>query len=142
MGMLCFISFFSYLVCSLNTMTTSIILLFIFFETLTVITMSKFHPCYTESYMETLKLQDCLNAPMEIETSRCRGQCYSEDYLIYDWQSETTPHRHIRHIHCCSPNITIPRQIQVICNNKQRRIIKYPFVTQCKCKLCTDNCTD
>jgi hypothetical protein len=102
--------------------------------------ISKLHPCYIENYVETLNFRDCLNSPIEIETTRCRGQCYSEDFLVYDWQSEPTPYRHKHYIHCCTPNITTSREIQLLCNNKQQRIIKYPFVTGCECKLCTDNC--
>jgi hypothetical protein len=105
-------------------------------------TISRIHPCYVENYIETFHFRDCLNSPFEIETTRCRGQCYSEDFLVYDWQLEPTPYRHKHYIHCCSPNMTIPREIQLICNNKQRRIVKYPYVTRCECKLCTDNCED
>src|SRR5689334_5819361 len=122
-------------------MSTRIILLLVFYSTVATTTiMSKIHPCYIESYIETLNIRDCLNTPIEVETARCRGQCYSEDFLIYDWQFEPTHYRHKHHIHCCSPNMTIPREISILCYNKQQRIIRYPFVARCECKLCSDNC--
>jgi hypothetical protein len=132
----CFVVFYTF-----NNMTTiNIFLLLFYLIVITKATMPRIHPCSVESYIETLKIRDCLNIPLEIETTRCRGQCYSEDFLIYDWRSEPTHFRHQHHIHCCSPNMTIAREISILCYNKQERIIKYPFVKQCQCKLCTDNC--
>jgi hypothetical protein len=121
-------------------MPAVLILLAVFYLMLMTTTRSRIHPCYIESYIETLNIRNCLNTPIEIETTRCRGQCYSEDFLIYDWQSEPTYYRHKHYIHCCSPNMTIPREISIICYNKQQQIIKYPFVTRCNCKSCTDSC--
>ncbi|CAF3405842.1 unnamed protein product [Rotaria sp. Silwood1] len=102
--------------------------------------ISKIHPCYMETSIEVLNIRDCLNTSIQIETRYCRGSCYSQDYLIYDWQSEGKSYRHQHHIHCCSPNITISRELKVMCNDKQLRIIKYPFVQQCQCKSCTNDC--
>ncbi|CAF2411945.1 unnamed protein product [Rotaria sp. Silwood2] len=121
-------------------MTMTMILHLIFYSVITATTISTIHPCYVKSYLEVLNLRDCLNSSIQIETTYCRGYCYSKDYLIYDWQSEAIPYRHQHYIRCCSPNITISREIKVICNDKQQRIIKYPFVQQCQCKFCIDDC--
>ncbi|CAF1114667.1 unnamed protein product [Adineta steineri] len=123
-------------------MAAVIIILFVLYSSIMATTTSNIHPCYMETYNETLNIRNCLDSPIEIETTRCRGQCYSEDFLIHDWQSESTSYRHNHRIHCCIPNMTIPRQILVICNNQQQRIINYPSVTRCDCKSCTDNCRD
>lgn len=121
-------------------MKSIFITLLVFYSLVTVTIMSKIHPCSIESYIEPLNVRDCLITPIEIETTRCRGQCYSEDFLIYDWQSEPTHYRHKHQIHCCSPNMTVSREIPIICYNKQQRFIKYPIVTRCNCKLCSDKC--
>jgi hypothetical protein len=118
-------------------MPTIIILQLIVYSILTV---SAFAPCSIESYLERLNIRDCLITPIEIEVTRCHGQCYSEDFLIYDWKSEPTYYRHKHSMHCCSPNITIPRQIPILCYNNQQRTIQYPIVTRCECKLCPKNC--
>ena len=121
-------------------MTSTIILRVLLCSSiLTIATMSRIHPCYIEPYSETFILRDCSTRPIEIETTRCRGQCYSEDFLVYDWQAEPT-YRHKHQIQCCSPNTTISREIPIVCSNKQQRFITYPFVTRCNCKLCTDSC--
>ncbi|CAF1015605.1 unnamed protein product [Rotaria sordida] len=72
-------------------------------------------------------LRNCLNISIQIKTTYCRSYYYSKGYLIYDWQSGRTPYRHQRYIHYCSPNIIISREIKIICNDKQLRIVKYPF---------------
>ncbi len=118
-------------------MTSRIILLLIYYS---IIMSTTIHPCHIETYIETLNIRDCLMTPIEIETTRCLGQCYSEDFLIYDWQSEPTFYRHKHQIHCCSPNMTIPHDIPIVCSNKQQRLIQYPFITRCNCKLCNDIC--
>ena len=107
---------------------------------ITLTMLSKLHPCQLETYIETVNIRDCLSTPMEIETTRCRGQCYSEDFLVYDWQSEPFFYRHQHQIHCCSPNATIRREISIVCANQQQRLIDYPLVTRCDCKFCTDHC--
>ncbi len=134
------LTLFSSFLSTLNLMTTINILLFVFYLIVTTISMSRVHSCYTEPYIETLHIRDCLTSPIEIETTRCRGQCYSQDFLIYDWKSEPLHYRHQHHIYCCSPNTTVTQEIQILCYNKQQRTIKYPSVKQCDCKLCTDNC--
>ena len=102
--------------------------------------LSKISPCFVESYIETVTIRDCLSTSMEIETTRCRGQCYSEDVLVYDWQAEPFFYRHQQQVHCCSPNATIRREIPIVCSNQQQRLIDYPVVTRCHCKFCTDQC--
>jgi hypothetical protein len=100
------------------------------------------HPCQVESYTETLNLRNCLNTPLFIKTARCRGQCYSEDSLIYDWQYSPRHYRHKHHLHCCSPNKTISHETQILCDNKQLKTIQYRIITQCECKLCSDKCLE
>ncbi|CAF0820205.1 unnamed protein product [Rotaria sp. Silwood1] len=100
------------------------------------------HNCQVEPYTETINLQNCLNTPLSIETTRCRGQCYSQDYLVYDWQYAPTHYRHIHHLHCCSPKNTKAHEIQIMCENKKPRTIQYRIVTQCECKKCNDRCME
>jgi len=118
-------------------MTSIIVLLLICYS---IIMKQTIHSCSIESYIEIFNIRDCLMTPIEIETTRCRGQCYSEDFLIYDWQSEPRFYRHKHQIHCCSPNMTISREISILCYNKQPRLFKYPSITRCDCKLCTETC--
>ena len=97
---------------------TRILILFFLLIHLTPLITSKIpviHPCQIESYTETVNLRNCLNTPISIKTTRCRGQCYSEDFLIYDWQYAPKHYRHKHYIHCCSPNITISHEIQILC---------------------------
>jgi hypothetical protein len=104
------------------------------------ITNAKVHECAVQSYNETIHLRDCPNNPVQIEATRCLGQCYSEDYLIYDWREERTHYRHQHQLKCCTPNMTISQDIQVTCKNQQQQIITYPVVMRCECKLCTGAC--
>jgi hypothetical protein len=98
------------------------------------------HQCQVESYTETINLRSCSNTPISIKTTRCRGQCYSEDFLIYDWQYAPTHYRHQHYLNCCSPNNTKSHETQIICENKQLKTLKYQIITQCECKLCSDRC--
>jgi len=127
---------------SLNDMT-GILILFLLLIPSTLLLTAKtpvIHHCQVESYTETINLRNCLNNPISIKTTRCRGQCYSEDSLIYDWQYAPTHYRHQHYIHCCSPNQTKSVETQIICDNNQLQTIKYRIVTQCECKLCSDRC--
>ena len=103
--------------------------------------LSKMESCDVEIYTELLPVQNCLTAPMYIETTRCDGQCYSEELLTDDWDAESTAQQHHRLVNCCSPNGTIQRQISVTCDDQQqRRIIQYPQITRCECKSCRGHC--
>jgi hypothetical protein len=106
-------------------MTTGIILLPLSYSIVITATakLSRLHPCYVEPYTEIVHIRDCLNIPIKIETTRCRGQCYSEDFLIY----EPSYYQHKHHLHCCSPNITTHQEIQVLCDDDQQRLISYPM---------------
>lgn len=101
---------------------------------------ARLHRCSTEIYVENVTIHDCLNEPIEFEMARCRGQCYSEDYLIYNWQSLAKPYRHQHRMYCCTPKQTYSRSVSFVCQNKQIRQIEYPFITHCDCKLCSDPC--
>jgi hypothetical protein len=128
-----------------NTMTTSLFLLILYLMPSSLLITSNNsikHPCQVESYTETVNLLRCLSTPLSIKTARCRGQCYSEDSLIYDWRYAPKHYRHNHHLHCCSPNRTTSHEIQVLCNNKQFQTIKYRIITQCECKLCSDKCLE
>jgi hypothetical protein len=117
-----------------------IILLLLIHSTLIIST--KIHHCQVESYTETVYIRDCLNGPVQIETTRCRGQCQSHDKLVYDWKYAPTHYRHDHHLDCCSPIDTIPHEIQILCENKQRRTIKYRIVKRCDCRSCNDKCSE
>ncbi|CAF3329350.1 unnamed protein product [Rotaria socialis] len=101
------------------------------------------HHCQVEPYTETIYLQNCRSQPIKIDTTRCRGQCYSEDLLIYDWQNAPTHYRHKRHLFCCSPTNTEAQEIRVTCENENEpQTVKYRFVISCECKPCNDRCTE
>ena len=128
-----------------NTMTTSLLLLILCLIPSSILITSNNsikHHCQVESYTETINLLRCLSTPLSIKTARCRGQCYSEDSLIYDWQYAPKHYRHKHHLHCCSPSKTIPHEIQIQCDNKQLQTINYRIITQCECKLCSDKCSE
>lgn len=126
----------------LNKMT-GILILFLFLIHSTSLLTSKLpaiHHCQVEHYTETINLGNCLNTPISIKTTRCRGQCYSEDFLIYDWQYAPNHFRHKHHLHCCLPTNTKSHETQIRCENNQLKTLKYQIITQCECKLCTDKC--
>jgi hypothetical protein len=125
-------------------MTRNVILFLLLIHS-TLLLTSKYpliHHCQVESYIEKIHIRNCLNTSLSIKTTRCRGQCYSEDYLIYDWQYAPAHYRHKHSLHCCSPNNTKSHQTQILCENKQLKTIQYRIVTQCECKLCTDSCSE
>ena len=98
--------------------------------------------CQLESYTEKFSLLNCSNTPISIKSTRCRGQCYSEDLLVYDWQSEPRYHRHQQRIHCCFPKQSHSQAREIHCeNHQQKRTIHYERITQCACKLCHDRCS-
>ncbi|CAF0745767.1 unnamed protein product [Adineta steineri] len=100
------------------------------------------HYCQVESYNETIYLQNCSNNSISIKTTRCRGQCYSEDFLIYDWKYTPLHYRHKHHLHCCSPNRIKSFETQIICENKRLQTVKYRSAVRCECKLCSDRCSE
>lgn len=97
--------------------------------------------CQLEIYTEKIHLPNCSNTSITINNTRCRGQCYSEDLLIYDWQSEPKYHRHQQYIHCCFPNRSQSQAREIHCENQQMKLIHYERITQCECKLCHDRCS-
>jgi hypothetical protein len=125
-------------------MTRILILLFLLIHSTPFLTskIPVIHHCQIEPYTETINLRNCLKTPISIKTTRCRGQCYSEDSLIYDWQYPPNHYRHKHYIHCCSPNTTESHETQILCQNKQLKTIKYRIITQCECKLCSDKCLE
>jgi hypothetical protein len=102
----------------------------------------RIHPCRVESYEETIQIRDCSNSSIVIQTARCRGQCYSEDLLIYDWQYPPKHYRHQHRLDCCSPNRTSTHTTQMMCHNRQLRTIHYQIVIDCDCKSCSDKCVE
>ncbi|UJR28128.1 hypothetical protein I4U23_009384 [Adineta vaga] len=100
------------------------------------------HDCGVESYNETVYLRNCLNYSISIQTTRCRGHCYSEEHLVYDWRHTSGQHRYKHNVHCCSPSATKSHETHVLCQNKQFQAIKYYLVTQCECKRCSDRCSE
>lgn len=119
------------------------IFLFLLFYTNPSLT-SKFatvHNCQVEPYTETINLQNCSKNMANVHTTRCRGQCYSEDILIYDWQNAPTHYRHKRKIGCCSPIQHEIQEIRLMCENEPRTI-KYRVITQCECRSCSDRCIE
>lgn len=121
-------------------MNMTVILHLVFYLAITTAIISKSHQCYLEYHKQVLSIPDCLNTGIEIETTSCGGNCYSTDFLVHDWRSESKPYRHQRNINCCSPNATISREIRLLCNDKRQRIIKYPLVIKCKCQSCPNDC--
>ena len=103
---------------------------------------SLIHHCQVESFTDTIRLGDCLPGPIPIETTRCRGQCHSEDSLVYDWQYAPTYYRHQRRMTCCSPNHTIPYETRIMCDNHQLRTLQYRIITRCDCRACSDKCVE
>ena len=127
-----------------NAMTGNLILLLLLLHSTLLLTskLPTISHCQVESYTEKLNLRNCLNTPISINTTRCRGQCYSEDFLIYDWQHAPGYYRHKHRLHCCSPNSSSSYENQILCENKQFKTIQYRIITQCECKLCTDRCLE
>ena len=125
-------------------MTGILILLLLLLHSSLIIStiIPKIYQCQVESYTTRINIRECSNIPISIKTTRCRGQCYSEDSLIYDWQYSPKYYRHKHYLHCCTPNNTIPYETSIMCQNKQRQIIKYQIITQCMCKLYNDNCLE
>ncbi|CAF3084552.1 unnamed protein product [Rotaria socialis] len=120
-------------------MTVTLHLIF-YAALLAAIMISRTYQCHLEFHTELLHLSGCLNTSIEIETTYCQGYCSSQDYLIYDWQSESRPYRHQHNITCCSPKMTVSREMKVLCDDRQPRIIKYPLVIRCQCRACTEIC--
>ena len=100
------------------------------------------HHCQVESFTDSVQLPDCSTKAIPIETTHCRGQCYSEDSLIYDWQYVPTHYRHQRRMTCCSPNHTIPYEKRITCDNRQLRTLQYRIITRCDCRTCSDKCVE
>ena len=118
------------------------LLLLIHSPVLNASTDSLVHPCQVETYTETINVGDCLPVPVQIETARCRGQCYSEDLLLYDWQSEPDNYRHQHRVHCCSASDTVDYETPILCQDNRQETIRYRSVTKCECKRCSDKCVE
>jgi len=98
------------------------------------------HHCSVEKYTETFYRPKCSTKPLTIVSTRCRGQCASEDYLIYDWKAESL-YRHQHTVACCSPNQTQFHEEHFQCDNhKQIETIQYHSISQCECRSCSDRC--
>lgn len=123
-------------------MSRILILCLLFIHIISLITSksSLIYHCQVESYTEIINLRTCLNNSISINTTRCNGQCYSEDTLIYDWQNTLKYYRHKHYVQCCLPIHTKPREISIVCENKQIKKLKYRMITQCQCKICSDKC--
>ena len=100
------------------------------------------HPCQVETYTETINVGACSPVPIQIETARCRGQCYSEDRLLYDWQSEPNNYRHQHNVQCCSASDSVDYETRIVCQDKRQETIRYRRVTKCQCRRCSDKCVE
>lgn len=108
---------------------------------LTISLTSKSPHCQLEFYTEKFHLANCSNTSISINSTRCRGQCYSEDLLVYDWQSEPGYYRHQQSFHCCFPNASESHTREIHCENQQMKYIHFQLITQCLCKSCDDRCS-
>ncbi|CAF0870246.1 unnamed protein product [Adineta ricciae] len=118
----------------------NLLLILIFSVHIITLTSSAVQQCQVEIYNETLYFRHCLDHSISIQTTRCRGQCYSEEELVYDWEQASTYRRYKHNLHCCVPTTTEAHETLVRCQNKQFQTVRYRLVTQCECKPCGDKC--